>query len=82
MRQGMWEKVSSRHHKVGSVFPFGLKSNDAMLHGTVGYGLKDGRNVAAIDWAARAHFVKENGVVRMNFYQVYIVSSSKLDVHF
>ena len=48
-----------------------------MLYGTVEYGLKDGRE-ATVDWAARAHLVKESGAVMMDFYQVYLVSRADL----
>jgi hypothetical protein len=44
-----------------------------MLHGTVKYGLKDGSE-AEKDWAAYAHLVKIDGDVKMDFYQVYLVS--------
>lgn len=68
----MWEKIASRRHRPLKVFPYGSKSNEVMLFGTVHYGLKDGRE-ASVDWAARAHLVKENGDVKMDFYQVYLV---------
>jgi hypothetical protein len=44
-----------------------------MLHGTVKYGLKAGGE-AGVDWAAYARLVKEEGKVKMEFYQVYLVS--------
>lgn len=75
----MWEKVNRRKHAALKVFPFGPSSNEVMLYGTVEYGLKDGRE-AAVDWAARARLVKQDGAVMMNFYQVYLVSSSYLFV--
>lgn len=43
-----------------------------MLYGKVEYSLKDGRE-ATVDWAARAHLVKHDGAVMMDFYQVYLV---------
>lgn len=46
-----------------------------MLHGTVKYGLKAGGE-ASVDWAAYARLVKEEGKVKMEFYQVYLVSRS------
>lgn len=69
----MWEKVSSRCHKPLKIFPFGPNGDEVMLYGTVDYGLKDGKN-ASVDWAARAHLVQEEGTVKMDFYQVYLVS--------
>lgn len=44
-----------------------------MLFGTVEYGMKDGGS-AAKDWGARAHLVKDGDDVKMDFYQVYLVS--------
>ena len=43
-----------------------------MLYGTVDYVLKDGAK-KSVDWAARAHLVKNDEVVKMDFYQVYLV---------
>ena len=48
-------------------------ADEAMLHGTVRYALKAGGE-ASVDWAAYAHLVKSDGVVKMDFYQVYLVS--------
>lgn len=47
-----------------------------MLYGTVKYGLKAGGD-SDLDWAARAHLVKEDGRVKMDFYQVYLVRRNK-----
>lgn len=44
-----------------------------MLYGTVRYGLKAGGE-SGVDWAARAHLVKDGERVKMDFYQVYLVS--------
>ncbi|KAF1924534.1 uncharacterized protein M421DRAFT_424670 [Didymella exigua CBS 183.55] len=71
MRKGMWEKVASRKHKAVKIFPFGPNSDECMLYGTVQYGLKAGGD-SAVDWAARAHLVKDGGQVKMDFYQVYL----------
>lgn len=69
----MWEKVSSRRHIPIKIFPFGSNTDEIMLYGTVDYVMKDERHVS-LDWAARAHLVKEDDVVKMDFYQVYLVS--------
>ncbi|KAL6709289.1 hypothetical protein ACN47E_001696 [Coniothyrium glycines] len=71
LRKAMWEKVASRRHKAHKVYPFGPNSDEVMLHGTVQYGLKAG-GASGLDWAARAHLVKEDGKVKMDFYQVYL----------
>ncbi|UPX12900.1 uncharacterized protein EKO05_0003433 [Ascochyta rabiei] len=71
LRKGMWEKVASRKHKAIKIFPFGPNSNEAMLYGTVQYGLKAGGE-SGLEWAARAHLVRDAGKVKMDFYQVYL----------
>lgn len=73
LRHAMWEKVATRKHKPVKVFPFGPNSHEVMLYGTVDYGKKDGGS-STIDWAARAHLVKQDGDLKMDFYQVYLVS--------
>jgi hypothetical protein len=71
LRKTMWEKVASRNHFPAKVFPFGDGSDELMLYGTVDYELKEGAG-STKDWSARAKMVKEDGVVRMSFYQVYL----------
>ena len=74
LRKGLWEKVASRAHRPLKIFPYGPNANEVMLHGTVKYELKaGGENV--VEWAAYAHLVKIDGIVKMDFYQVYLVSS-------
>tara|TARA_R110002003_G_scaffold1005_3_gene21972 strand:+ start:7453 stop:7752 length:300 start_codon:yes stop_codon:yes gene_type:complete len=73
LRKSMWEKVSSRSHNPIKIFPFGSYSDEVMLYGTVKYGLKSGGE-SGLDWAARAKLVKVDGKVKMEFYQVYLVS--------
>ncbi len=60
LRKGMWEHVASRQHKPLKVFPFGNDANEAMLYGTVSYGLKNGKR-SEVDWAARAHLLETEG---------------------
>jgi hypothetical protein len=76
LRKGMWEKVKSRKHTPTKIFPFGEDSDEVMLFGRVEYVMKEGDREAGLDWAARARLVEEGGVVRMAFYQVYLVSLS------
>lgn len=45
-----------------------------MLYGIVDYALKDGKKASDVEWAARAHFVEQDGALKMDFYQVYLVS--------
>ncbi|KAK4905794.1 hypothetical protein LTR66_017777 [Elasticomyces elasticus] len=78
LRQGLWSgPVAKRKHHVSQIYPF--TSMDCMLHGTVDYVLKNGKELS-VDWAAKAVFVEEvegdgsDGQVRMRFYQVYVDS--------
>lgn len=43
------------------------------MYGTVKYVLKEGGE-KELDWAARAKLVKEDEKVKMEYYQVYMVS--------
>jgi hypothetical protein len=75
LRKGMWEKVESRTHTPTKIFPFGAAADEVMLYGTVAYVMKEGQRKVDVDWAARAQLVEDaGGVVRMSFYQVYLVS--------
>ena len=69
----MWEKVAKRSHKPVQIYAFGAGSDDVMLHGTVEYVLKDSKK-ASSSWGAKAHFVKEDSELKMDFYQVFLVS--------
>lgn len=77
LRKAMWEKVSSRLHSPLKIFPAGAKGADeVMLYGTVSYTFKDGRK-GSVDWAARANLVKEDGKVKMKYYQVYLDTAAQ-----
>lgn len=45
-----------------------------MLHGSVDYGLHNGKDVS-VDWAAHAQFAEVDGKLKMRFYQVYLDST-------
>ena len=75
MRHGMWEKVAKRSHKPEQIYAFGSGSDDVMLHGTVAYVLKDDKKTEAV-WGARAHMVKVDGELKMDYYQVFLVSGA------
>lgn len=76
----MWEKVAKRSHKPQQLYSFGVNSDDIMLFGTVDYVLKDGKGTT-VEWAARAHFSKAEGELKMDYYQVYLVCHSELPLH-
>ncbi|MCJ1256431.1 hypothetical protein MMC24_004252 [Lignoscripta atroalba] len=75
-RQVMWEHVASRSHKPLKVFPFGQHADEMMLYGTVGFGMKNGKS-NELDWAARAHLVKEGGEMKLDYYQVYLDTAAQ-----
>ena len=77
MRHGMWEKVAKRAHSIYKLYPFGASADEVMMYGAVDYEFKTGEKTST-DWAGRAHFSQEDGQLKMNYYQVYLVSS----VHF
>lgn len=72
----MWEKVATRKHKPIKVFPFGPNADEVMLYGTVDYGKKDGTS-ATVDWSARAHLLKDDSEMKMDFYQVYLDTAAQ-----
>ena len=72
MRPGMWEKVAKRSHKPLQIYAFGAGSDDVMLHGEVEYVLKDDKSTSVV-WAARANLTQEDGALRMERYQVFLV---------
>jgi hypothetical protein len=74
LRKGLWEKVQSRKHAPVKIFPFGDGADEVMIYGNVAYVMKEGGEEIAVDWAARANLVMDSGVVKMAFYQVYLVS--------
>ena len=74
-RPAMWEKVAKRLHKPVQIYAFSAGSDDCMLHGSVDYVLKDGKSTLT-SWGAKAHFAKEDGELKMDFYQVFLVGIS------
>lgn len=70
LRKSMWEKVSTRNHVVENVAE--ISTNDVLINGYVDYLLKDG-NKATTEWAAHMKVVQlDNGIYKMEFYQVYL----------
>ena len=72
-RQAMWSAVSSRKHTPVKIFPFGNGAHEYMLYGVVQYLFKAGEQ-AEVDWAARVVLAEVNGIWKMKYYQVYLVS--------
>lgn len=73
--------VVKRTHFVEEVFTFGECDTECMLRGRVVMELaggdteggKERGTEAALVWAARASYVREDEGVRLRFYQVYLV---------
>ncbi|GAA6035871.1 hypothetical protein JCM8097_005748 [Rhodosporidiobolus ruineniae] len=67
IRENMWGGVQSRKHKPEYV----LASEDGkvlMIHGTVDYGLRNGKMVENVEWAAKMSFA-EGDELKMKRYQ-------------
>ena len=75
----MWEKVQNRLHRPLKIFPYGPNADEVMLFGKVQYGLKTGGQ-SSVEWAAYARLKKVDGSAKMDFYQVYLVSSGEQTV--
>lgn len=78
MRQGMWEAVEARKHKVEKIFPTPLGSGEDgnaplefMLFGSVWYRLKGGEE-KVVDWAGHAVVVRPTEGWRFKSYRVYL----------
>lgn len=75
LRKGLWSgPIKTRKHHLKQIFPFGDNSKNVMLHGSVDYGLKNGKAVT-VEWAGRAELVEEGGKLKMKEYQVYLDSA-------
>lgn len=76
LRQGMWEKVTHRHHVVNNVAE--INEKEILLNGYVEYTLINGKNVTT-EWAGHMKLENstggENGY-KMNYYQVYLDPSA------
>ncbi|KAI1490625.1 hypothetical protein F5X96DRAFT_669498 [Biscogniauxia mediterranea] len=82
LREGMWEKVKSRRHRLEKVFPasFGPgrkgEEHEYMICGSADFVMKSGEDdVASATWAGRAVLTDvDGGRLKYAFYQVYIHS--------
>ncbi|KAH6967737.1 hypothetical protein BGZ61DRAFT_496294 [Ilyonectria robusta] len=65
-----WSNFQSRDHTVYSVFPFGPKAEEVMMHGRSNNVSKDGQ-ASTFTWAARMHFRRdEDGKVLIDQYTI------------
>ncbi|KAI3336704.1 hypothetical protein HD806DRAFT_528298 [Xylariaceae sp. AK1471] len=83
LREGMWEMVESRRHKLDKVFPaaFELPEHEHehesqwrfeyMLNGAVDLEMKSGEYAVA-QWAGRAVLREVGGRLKYTLYQVYL----------
>jgi hypothetical protein len=77
-----WGNFQSRDHTVYSVFPFGPKAEEVMMHGRSNNVSKEGE-ATTFTWAARMHFRRsEDGKVLIDKYTIITVSPKerKLDM--
>jgi hypothetical protein len=76
VREGGWEKVASRRHVCKGIFPSPDRpERECMTYGTVDYGFKDGTSKEGVEFAARLVLEYVEGLPKIKFYQVYIVSA-------
>ncbi|RSL52119.1 hypothetical protein CEP53_008190 [Fusarium sp. AF-6] len=67
-----WAVVQSRDHTVYKVFPFGVNSDEVMMHGRSHNVSLDGVK-STFTWAARMHFRKgEDGSVLIDKYTIIV----------
>lgn len=72
-----WANFKSRDHTVYSVFPFGPKAEEVMLHGRSNNVSNEGE-ATTFTWAARMHFVRsEDGKILIDKYTIIVVSLFK-----
>ncbi|KAH7176889.1 hypothetical protein EDB81DRAFT_940726 [Dactylonectria macrodidyma] len=65
-----WANFKSRDHTVYSVFPFGPKAEEVMMHGRSNNVSKEGE-ASTFTWAARMHFRRdEDGKVLIDHYTI------------
>ncbi|MCJ1369412.1 hypothetical protein MMC20_000623 [Loxospora ochrophaea] len=79
LRKAMWEHIAGRSHQPAKLFLLGAGplANEVMLYGTVAYKRKN-NSENEVDWAARAHLIRgEDGVIKMDFYQVYLDTAAQ-----
>ncbi|GAA5863032.1 hypothetical protein JCM5296_003930 [Sporobolomyces johnsonii] len=68
IRETMWGGVETRQHEPEKVYLGDEHGNELMLHGTVTYGLRNGKTVEKVGWAARMVFA-EGDALKMARYQ-------------
>lgn len=73
IRKAGWEGVARKVHKVDKIFPFGPDSLEFLLYGSVEYFYNDGK-FALSEWAGRVCLVKVEEDLKIEYYQVYMVS--------
>lgn len=77
LRHGLWTHVASRRHTPTQIYFGG--DDEIMLYGGVNYRLKaNPDNDVYVPWAGRVVFAPQKGDedIKMQFYQVYLVSIS------
>ncbi|PRQ75430.1 hypothetical protein AAT19DRAFT_14452 [Rhodotorula toruloides] len=74
IRENMWGGVATRQHVPSAVYT-NADGSELMIHGTVIYGLRNGKKVENVGWAALMVF-EEEGAKReewkMRRYQVWL----------
>lgn len=76
IRGAGWKGVTGKLHKVEKIFPFGPDSREFLLYGSVKYLYDDARSGFS-EWAGRVCLVEVEEELKIDFYQVYMVSNDR-----
>ncbi|KAI1089644.1 hypothetical protein F5B19DRAFT_466224 [Rostrohypoxylon terebratum] len=79
LRQSMWERVKSRRHRPGKVFPASFSGTDEcdetaieyMIQGSADFVTNDDEQ-QAVSWAGHAILNEVQGILKYRFYHVYL----------
>ncbi|KAK4057769.1 hypothetical protein OIO90_000988 [Microbotryomycetes sp. JL221] len=74
-RQGSWQGIATRKHVVHQVYTIDDECSQVMIHGTVSWGLENGKSVDNVGWAARMVFASEGSALKMSKYHVWVDAS-------
>ncbi|KAI1439543.1 hypothetical protein F5Y02DRAFT_423899 [Annulohypoxylon stygium] len=80
LRQSMWERVKSRRHRPGKVFPASFDGTNEgvegttieyMIQGSADFVMKHGEK-QEVSWAGHAILNEVQGILKYRYYQVYL----------
>ena len=72
LRKAIWSHVPGRDHKPIQIYTHGDDQYDLMVYGDVEYKHHAGHQSGS-DWAAKVKLAKEDGQIKMAYYQIIVV---------